>query len=241
MTRPFVLVHGAWHGGWCWDRLTPLLRAAGAKSFAPTCTGLSERSLVSDKVGLKTFVDDIAGLLETENLTDVVLVGHSFAGLVISGVVDLWPERISHLVYLDAAIVPSGQSAFDLLTPDVVVARRQAARVFSGGLTMPAPPAAAFGVVAPEDARWLEARLTPHPIKSYEDKLQLAHPLGNGRPKTYIACIAPAYAATAPVRAWVRAQEDWHYRELATGRDAMITAPQALADGLLCFDGGRRL
>src|SRR5690606_951056 len=105
----FVLVHGAWHGGWCWSRLASLLRAAGHNVYTPTLTGLGERNhLLNNDVGLQTFVDDIVNVLVWEDLQDVILVGHSFAGVVITGVADVMPERIRQLVYLDAFILESG-------------------------------------------------------------------------------------------------------------------------------------
>ncbi|MBV9756124.1 MAG: alpha/beta fold hydrolase [Alphaproteobacteria bacterium] len=234
--KPFVLVHGAWHGGWCWARVAPLLAAAGHRILTPTCTGLGDRAhLLSPAVGLDTFIDDVAAAIATEELTDIVLVGHSFAGSVISGVADRMPERIAQLIYLDATVLRSGQSPFDMIPPDVVAARRRAAAESSGGLTLPVPPASAFGVDDPADAAWLARHLRPHPLKTYEDPLRLQNPLGNGRPKTYIACTQPEYAVLAPVRAWVQAQPDWAFGQIATGHDAMVTAPELLARTLLRF------
>jgi pimeloyl-ACP methyl ester carboxylesterase len=139
--QTFVLVHGAWHGGWCWSRVADGLRAAGHHVFTPTQTGLGERKhLLSKDVTLDTFTRDIANVIEAEELTNVVLVGHSFGGLAISGVADAMPERIRHLVYLDSLMVEGGKSPFDSLPPDVVAARRKAAEESSGGLSLPAPP-----------------------------------------------------------------------------------------------------
>lgn len=234
--KPYVLVHGAWHGGWCWARVAPLLIVAGHRVVTPTCTGLGDRAhLLSPTVGLDTFIEDVAATIEREELTDIVLVGHSFAGSVISGVADRMPERIAHLVYLDATVLRPGQSPFDAIAPDVVAARRKAAIESSGGLTLPVPPASAFGVDDPADAAWLARHLRPHPRKTYEDALRLHHPIGNGRPKTYIACTQPEYAVLAPVRNWVHEQPDWAFRELATAHDAMVLAPKLLARTLLSF------
>jgi pimeloyl-ACP methyl ester carboxylesterase len=234
--KAYVLVHGAWHGGWCWVRLAPLLAAAGHRVLAPTCTGLGDRAhLLSPAVGLDTFIEDVAAAIDMEELNEVVLVGHSFAGSVISGVADRMPERIAHLVYLDATVLLSGQSPFDMIPPDVAAARRRAAMESSGGLTLPVPPASVFGIGEPADAAWLSRRLRPHPLKTYEDALQLRNPLGNGRPKTYVACTLPEYTVLAPVRDWVRRQPGWSYRELASGHDAMVLAPELLAAMLLSF------
>jgi len=232
--RTYVLVHGAWHGGWCWRRVAPLLAAAGHRVLVPTLTGLGERAhLLTPETGLSTFARDVMAVIEAEEAEDVVLVGHSFGGVVVSMVADRMAERIARLVYLDATVLRSGESPFSVLSADIVAARRRAAAGSPGGLTMPVPAAAAFGVSDPADAAWLTRRLTPHPLKSYEDVLALAHPLGNGRPKTYVACTAPEYAALAAVRARVRAEPGWDWRTLATGHDAMVMAPDLLARLLL--------
>ena len=114
MKPVFVLVHGAWHGGWCWQRVTPLLRAAGHEVYAPTLTGLGERAHLADhKIDLVSHVADIAGLLEMEDLEQVVLVGHSYAGMVITGVADRAAARLKRLVYVDAFLPAHGQCVLD--------------------------------------------------------------------------------------------------------------------------------
>jgi len=119
-TRTYVLVHGAWHGGWCWRDVAALLRAQGHRVTTPTLTGLGERRhLMSRDITLDTFVADILNHIEAEELDDIILVGHSHAGIAISGVADRIPERIRHLVYLDAVILESGVTAFDMLPPEV--------------------------------------------------------------------------------------------------------------------------
>src|SRR6202162_4659832 len=125
--QTFVLVHGAWHGGWCWSRVADRLRTASHQVFTPTQTGLGERKhLLSKDITLDTFTRDIANVIEAEGLSDVILVGHSFGGNAISGVADAMPDRIRHLVYLDSLMVEGGKSPFDSLPPDVVAARPQA-------------------------------------------------------------------------------------------------------------------
>ena len=136
--QTFVLVHGAWHGGWCWSRVADRLRAAGHQVFTPTQTGLGERKhLLSKDITLDTFTKDIVNVIEAEELSNIVLVGHSFGGLAITGTADAMPERIRHLVYLDSLMVEGGKSPFDSLPPDVVAARRKAADETSGGLSLP--------------------------------------------------------------------------------------------------------
>jgi pimeloyl-ACP methyl ester carboxylesterase len=235
---PYVLVHGAWHGGWCWGRVAERLRAAGHRVFTPTLTGLGDRAhLIAPHVGLATHVEDVVSTLEMEDLSDVVLVGHSFGGAVIGGVADARADRIRRLVFLDALLLQSGQSPFSQLPRQMVEARKAGAIKTSGlfGETpaMPPPPPSVFGINDAEDVACVACRLRPHPIKTYEDTLELKRPLGAGRPTTYIACTNPTYQAIAHVRQWVKAQPDWTYLELATGHDAMILAPDALTEMLL--------
>jgi pimeloyl-ACP methyl ester carboxylesterase len=235
---PYVFVHGAWHGGWCWARVAERLRGAGYRVFTPTLTGLGERAhLISPSIGLSTHVEDVVSVLDMEDLSEVVLVGHSFGSTVIGGVADARPERIRRLVFLDSFLVQSGQSPFSQLSPEMAEARRAAAiktpSAFGETLTMPAPAPSVFGVVDPADAAWVASRLTPHPIKTYEDRIELKRPFGAGRPATYIACTNPTYQAIARAREWVKAQPDWTYLELATGHDAMILAPDALTEMLV--------
>jgi pimeloyl-ACP methyl ester carboxylesterase len=232
--QTFVLVHGAWHGGWCWSRVADRLRAAGHQVFTPTQTGLGERKhLLSKDITLDTFTKDIANLFEAEELSNVVLVGHSFGGMPISGVAEAMPERIRHLVYLDALVVEGGKSPFDSLPPDIAAARRKAAEESSGGLSLPAPPAAAFGVSDAKDAEWVKRRLTPHPLGTYTSKQNIKGPIGNNLPRTYIHCTNPSYPALQASRDWVKAQQGWRWAEIATGHDAMVTAPDELTRMLI--------
>jgi pimeloyl-ACP methyl ester carboxylesterase len=232
--QTFVLVHGAWHGGWCWSRVADRLRAAGHQVFTPTQTGLGERKhLLSKDITLDTFTKDIANVIEAEELTKIVLVGHSFGGLVISGVADAMPERFRHLVYLDSLVVEGGKSPFDGLPADVAAARRKAAEESSGGLSLPAPPPSAFGVSDAKDTEWVKRRLTPHPLGTYSSTLNIKGPVGNNLPRTYIHCTNPSYAAVQASRNWVKAQQGWRWAEIATGHDAMVMAPDEVARMLI--------
>jgi pimeloyl-ACP methyl ester carboxylesterase len=227
-SRTFVLIHGAFHGGWCWVRVADRLRAAGHVVFTPTQTGLGERRhLLSRAITLDTFTADIANLLISEELDDVVMVGHSFGGNTTSGVADQMPERIRHLVYLDAMITQGGMSPFDGLSPETVAARRKAAES-SGGLSMAPPHASAFGVFAADDVAWLGRCMTPQPLSAYESKLNLNGPIGSSLPCTYIACTDPYYEPLSSSRKWAQAQPGWDWKEIATGHDAMVSAPDEL-------------
>jgi pimeloyl-ACP methyl ester carboxylesterase len=226
----YVLVHGAWHGGWCWSGVARILRQRGHTVFTPTQTGLGERShLLSKAITLDVFVDDIANVLTWEELEDVILVGHSFGGSVISGVADRMRERIRSLVYLDALMLENGQSPFSVLPRDVVEARTKAAQDTSGGVSLPAPKAAAFGVVDPRQAAWVDSRLTPHPFNTYTTPLKLSHPVGNSLPVTYIACVEPVYGPLRASRDRVKAA-GWKTIEIKCGHDAMVIAPEMVAN-----------
>jgi pimeloyl-ACP methyl ester carboxylesterase len=230
--KTFVLVHGAWHGGWCWAQVAATLRSRGHMVLTPTQTGLGERAhLISKSITLDTFVEDIVNVLKFEDVKDVILVGHSFGGNAVSGTADRVPERIKQLVYLDAAMLENGQSVFNMLPANIVEARRKAAQDSSGGLSIPAPPGASFGLADPAQAKWLEARLTPHPLGTYESPLNLKNKVGNGLPAVYISCTDPAYGPLEASKQWVR-KNGMKMVELKTGHDAMVLQPDKLADML---------
>ena len=230
----FVLVHGAWHGGWCWGRVAKTLRAAGHVVFTPTLTGLGERThLLQPGLTIEHFATDVANVIEAEELREVILVGHSFAGGPISVVADRKPEVLNHLIYLDAVLLESGQSAFSKLDPAIVAERVKLAQETSEGLAIPPPSPAAFGVTNTQDAAWLRRRLTPQPLHPYREPIQLNHPLGNGIRKTYITCTNPAYVPLVSTHDWVRRQNDWQCLELASGHDAMVIDPGALTEVLI--------
>jgi len=236
----YVLVHGAFHGGWCWRPVAERLRQAGAAVFAPTCTGLGERAhLLTPAVTHRTFVDDVAGVIEAEELDNVILVGHSFGGVVISGVAERLPARIRHLVYLDSVIPRDGQAPIDRLPADVKAARIRAAQESSGGLSIPVPPAESFGIGPGALRDWVARRLTPQPLAAYTETVRFRTPIGNGRPRTYVFCNQPIYDPVRPTYEWVRSQPDWPTVELAAGHDAMVTEPDSVAELLLSLAGDR--
>jgi len=235
--RAYVLVHGAWHGGWCWKRVRGILEAAGHRVYTPTQTGLGERShLLGPGITLDTFVRDVCNVLVWEDLRDVILVGHSFGGASITGAADRERNRIAQLVYLDALVLQNGQSPFSVVGEEIAASRRDQAVKASGGVWMPPPDPSAFGVVDPEDAAWLRAHCTPHPVSTYEDRLVLDGPVGAGLPVTYIA-VTPHYPPGQASRVYARAQPDWTYLEIEAGHDAMVTSPGLLAEALLKIGG----
>ncbi len=229
----FVLVHGAWHGGWCWAGVRRSLEAKGHRVFTPTQTGLGERShLLSRSIDLNVFVQDIVNVLLYERLQDVVLVGHSFGGTSISGTAQQMPDALRHLIYLDALLIKSGETPFSRALPENVQARTAAAETFSEGLAVPPPSAPDFGVTDEKQAAWLESCLTPHPLKTYQSTLDLGQDMTNGVPATYIVCTDPLYDNLATSRGRARSL-DWPIEEIATGHDAMVSAPNETADLLM--------
>jgi pimeloyl-ACP methyl ester carboxylesterase len=231
--KTFVLVHGAWHGGWCWKRVADRLRASGHRVYTPTLTGLGERShLLSKDITLELFTRDVVNVLEWEDLSQVVLVGHSFGGITITGAAERVPHRIGRLVYLDSFVLENGQSPFSILAPDVADARRKLAQEFSGGTSMPPPDPSVLGVTDPADVAWLKERMTPHPLSTYEDPMILEGPVGSGLPVTYIA-VKPYFAPAAGSRAFAQRQKEWRYLEIEAGHNAMVTSPKEVTDVLL--------
>ena len=174
----YVLVHGGGHGGWCYGRVAPLLRAEGHDVYTPTLTGLGERAhLLDDRVDLHRHVEDVVAVLDFEDLHDVVLVGHSYGGMVITGAADRAARRVGRLVFLDAANPVNGQSLVDVSGP-IIEAVRPMGRVVDGIelVLLPAPDAGLlYGVTDPRDLAWMADRLTGHPWKCFEQRLELEH------------------------------------------------------------------
>jgi pimeloyl-ACP methyl ester carboxylesterase len=238
--RRFVLVHGAWHGGWCWNHVRPLLEAAGAQVFTPTLTGLGERAhLRAHAPSLEDHVQDVIGVIESEELSDIVLVGHSYAGLVTTVVADRLKSKIRHLVYLDAAVPNDGDdfaSHIPNLEPANAERRRAAFRAMaSDGVWLPAPPPEFVGVEKADDASWLRRRLTPHPVKTWLEPVVLRNGGHAGLPKTYVLATKPPTTIMGyPVHGEVaKAGKQWSYREIGCGHDMMIIEPAATAQLLL--------
>lgn len=169
----FVLVHGGWHGGWCYDKVAQILHEAGHEVFTPTLTGLAERAhLLTPETSLDTHIDDIVDLIEWEDLHDIVLCGHSYGGIVVTGVADVLAERIGALVYLDALLVEDGQSAMSILTDERRATLLHDAEARGGGLVIP-PPDPVIWNVNPLDLDWIRGKLTPHPLASMQQPISL--------------------------------------------------------------------
>lgn len=227
----FVLVHGAWHGGWAWDRVVPRLRAAGHEVLAPTLTGVSDRAhLLTRDTGLYTHVEDVAALIVAHDASDVVLVGHSYAGQVISVVADRLSARLRQRIYLDAFVGSDGEAAIDLL-PDTVAHHYRSSVADSGfGWLIPTRPLERLGISDPVDVEWLTPRLTPHPWLTYTQPLHLTGAL-DSVPASFIECVDWMRVFTA--HAQRAAARGWPVHDLPTGHEAMVTAAAELSELLL--------
>jgi pimeloyl-ACP methyl ester carboxylesterase len=240
----FVLVHPAWLGGWCWKKIAPLLRAHGHHVYTPTLTGLGERvHLSNSEISLATHIEDVANVLEFEDLRRVVLVGSSSGGMVITGIADRAPERIAHLVYMDAFVPEDGQSLVDLLPADRRQAMEDLVKAEGQGWLLPRfaplPPEKIvrdiWGVTSDDDVSWMMARLKPTPFKHFTDPLKRTKPAAVDLARTFIRCRQfqfgkhPAFDRHAKM---AQQTPGWRYRELATPHLPYITHPAEVAEVL---------
>ncbi len=230
----FVLVHGAWHGGWSWRKLQPLLGQAGHLVFAPTLTGLGERRhLLSRDIGLNTHVNDVRNLLELEDLRNVILVGHSYAGMVITGVAAAVPERIGRLVYLDAFLPEDGKSLNDYVPTMVPGYERSVAGngegwrlPFSGALSLEA-----LGITDPADVAWMAPRMGDQPYRTFVEPVSAPEETLAPLDRVYILSSRRPHYLAAVERA--RARGFSIVEVPGAGHDVMVTQPAELADALL--------
>jgi pimeloyl-ACP methyl ester carboxylesterase len=226
----YVLIHGAWHGSWCWTRVRHLLAAGAHRVFTPTLTGVGERShLLSRDVGLDTHVADVANLMIWENLRDIVLVGHSYGGVVARHVADRMPDRIRSLIYLDAFVPDDGKALHDYL-PDNGKHFRELAVAHGDGWKVPPPPSEFFAVNA-ADAAWVDRQCTMHPLSSLESPARISGACDGIATIGYILASGfdgpfGQFYAKAGERRWWR-------EELACGHDVMLDMPHELATLLL--------
>jgi len=227
----YVLVHGAWHGGWCWAKVARLLRDAAQDVYTPTLTGLGERAhLARPEVDLETHIQDVVAVLESEELRGVTLVGHSYGGMVISGVAARVTGRISQLVYLDAFVPETGKSVLDYMGERAGMIR-EAVAAHGEGWKLPAFPPERFGVTSQRDTEWLAKHLRPQPFKTFEQPLPAAG--GDKLKRTYVYCSKPAMGAFDQFAERLRDDRKWTFHDVKTGHDAMVTAPGEIAKILM--------
>jgi pimeloyl-ACP methyl ester carboxylesterase len=221
----FVVAHGAWSAGWAWKKMRPLLRGAGHELWTPTYTGLGERAhLTNPDISLDTHIKDVIAAIEMENLNDVILIGHSYGGMVATGVADRARARVAQLVYLDAFAPADGQAAFDFLPQEI------ADKMIAGAASSPSgygiPPNPMPSDTLPEDVEWATPRRMAQPLKAFSTKLRLTGDLT--LPRHYIYCTKIGIGDTFG-QFFARAKtEGWRTYELEASHNPHITAPDAL-------------
>lgn len=238
----FVLVHGAWHGGWCWRRVVDALHARGHRAHALTLTGLGERAhLLSPQITLETHITDVMKAIEAEEFGPVVLAVHSYAGMLGTAVADRMPGRLKHLVYVDAVVPRPGES-WSSTHASATREARIAAAAASPDYSLPAPDPAVFGLGA-EDHAWVQRRQTPHPGHTYQAPLQFDPRRVAAVPRTFVDCVQPRLGTIDSIRPRVRDANFWdgawmggggaRVVELQTGHDPMVSDPAGLVRILL--------
>lgn len=236
----YVLVHGGWFGAWCWYKVVPLLQAAGHSVYTPTLTGVGEQAaLLTPEIGLDTHIQDVVNLIETKDLQQVILVGHSYSGMVITGVADRVPDRIAHLVYLDAVVPRDGQSLVDTAPFIGAMLRREANKNGDGWRVNP-PRGGTFGITKEPDLSLVRSKVTPQPLKTFLQPVHITHPDAVAAiPHTFIECTRRGVIVWLMRRILMPGsplnEPGWNRRKLASDHIAMILAPQAVADLLLEF------
>lgn len=245
----FVLIHGAWHGGWCWWKVAPLLWKAGAEVYAPSLTGMGERSHLTNyldpaELNLGLHIKDVVQLLEYEGLEQVVLVGHAYAGMVITGVAECCPERLAHLVYVNGVVPRDGEAMVDQLDavrgPEFTARVRKAVQDQEGFLPPPASPEAIeqrWGISDSADQEWILARLAPQSVAAFGQPLLVRRPEARSIPRSFILSRESGFE---PVAELAR-KSGWGMFQIDTGHDPMVTRPRELADILFQIAGLDRL
>lgn len=224
----FVVAHGAWSAGWAWKKMRPRLRERGHELWTPTYTGLGERvHLASNDVRLDTHIEDVLKVLEFEDLREVILIGHSYGGMVATGVADRAPERLSQLIYLDAFVPRHGQSVFDLMVAEDRIGLIEAARKTGDALRLPPRPMPPDTSAA--DLAWANPRRVPQPIAAFEQAIRLTGAVEQLK-RTYLYCtrarpgdVFRQFAERA------KSESGWKYREIDASHNPHITVPDALS------------
>lgn len=231
----YVLVHGTGHGGWCWGPVADALRAAGRRVYAPTLTGLGERShLLTSSIGLVTHIEDVCNVVRWEELDRFVIVGHTYGGYVTTGLCDRFRDRVAHAFYLDAPAPRDGDS--NSRGRSLADLERSMGPFTNGALPV-RPGAAALLGIPPEDAAttaWVERRLTPHPMKTWVDPIRLVNGGSDGLPRTFV--FGNQAPSGSPIRQYaeqLRRDRTFRFREIPCGHNQMVIVPGELAQILL--------
>ena len=241
----FVLIHGAWHGGWCWWKVAPLLQEAGRTVLTPSLTGLGDRAHLAALMPPASFnldlhIRDVAQLLESNDLQDAVLVAHAYAGMVITGVAEVCPERIAALVYVNGVVPADGEAMVDQLEavrgPEFVARIRQ--HIADSAPFMPAPTTAdeiaeRWSITDPDDQQFVLPRLSPQPTLTFSQSVRTGRPEAQALRREFVLCSESGFEAVAEKAA----ASNWGVHRIDTGHDPMITTPRELADILLAVAG----
>jgi pimeloyl-ACP methyl ester carboxylesterase len=225
--KSFLVAHGAWSAGWAWRKMHPLIRGAGNRLIVPTYTGVGEREhLAGPSNDLETHIQDILGVIKYEDLQNVLLIGHSYGGMVATGVADRAPDRIAHLIYLDAFVPRNGEALIDLVPPRV---RQQMVERVKAGDGWRLPPNPTPVDTSEADVKWITERRLPQSFKCFEMPLRLS----NGEatmPRSYIYCkrVSPG-DPFRPFAERARNGAGWRYYEIDASHSPHITAPETLA------------
>lgn len=227
----FVLVHGAWCGGWVWRDVAGLLRAAGHEVFTPTLTGMGERShLLSADVNLSTHIRDIVNVIDYERLDGVALVAHSYGGMVATGVADRIADRIDALIYLDAALPEDGQAMLDLVSGERKETVMRLAEEEGGGIAVPQSLLLDTGIEDADRRAAFVARTCPHPLASQLEPIRLAGNFQTIRRKAYVLAAISNSHRFRNYMEWARSAPGWVGEEIQSLHFPMATMPGETAD-----------
>ena len=227
-----VLVHGSCHGGWCWKKILPYSNSEKFDIYSPTLTGLGDRShLVNESTSLYTHVEDILQVFKYEDLSEVILVGHSYAGMVISGVAEMIPDKIKLLIYLDAYIPQDGKTAFDLVPGLLDLYKGRTMQDENKPWLVRSYTPNEFGITDPKDILWVEPKLVPMPWHTHDQPLAVRNKEAIKIPKVFIT--TDDFGDAMFQRQNEEERNKWDYYELKRGHDVMITAPEELSRMML--------
>lgn len=232
-TPTFVLLHGGRHGGWCWQQVARRLRAAAHDVYTPTLTGLGERShLNGPHIGLETHVRDLISVFEWEDITDAVLVAHSYGGIVATAAMEEIADRVRVLVYVDALMPRTGESMFSIIGPAAAQVRIDRAADEGEGWYIAPTDASYWGVTDPDDIAWVNSKVSPQPIKTYQDAVACAERAWQ-HPAMFIECRPSAMEPLTNPRERAKVDPSFHYHVMDAAHDVMVTAPDELTELLL--------
>ena len=229
--RTFVLIHGAWHGGWCWRDVADFLKAKGHRVYTPSLTGLTDRShLLSASISLDTHIADIVNLFRWENIDDAILAGHSYGGWPISGALEKIEGKVASIVFVDAFLPENGQRVMD--TSSVQFKQQLLEAVARGEAGRPVPKAEAFGILDPLKAAWVQAKMTPQPTGASMQPIVLSGARDRIGKKTYIRALDYPQPNFDAYLARCKADPSWRtfeFKAAEAGHDIMVDAPARLA------------